>query len=265
MFNLIDLPGPIKYLGSCVLANIIVLLLFCSLDAQNHLEVLGNAYVQGKLNLDPNTSPEGEFIQNTNSYTLSFFTSFNERMRIENDGTIKLFVVPSRFSSESLVLANGELRSRKFIIGDSIQGGIVFWVDPSGEHGLVCAYGDSSADGIDFTIRWSDVSSATLARGDGIGAGELNTLLAAFQDDFSQASAIKLAFDHGDWYLPSKYELELMHDNLYTAGLGDFADAHYWSSTEFSDPSAWMHLFTSNSQFVSAKSNEARARLIKKF
>ena len=39
---------------------------------------------------------------------------------------------------------------------------------------------------------------------------------------------------YGDWYLPSIYELDLMHENIGpgTETAGGFASAPYWSSTE---------------------------------
>lgn len=34
------------------------------------------------------------------------------------------------------------------------------------------------------------------------------------------------------WHLPSAGELEAIHDNITSKGLGDFSDGYYWSSTE---------------------------------
>jgi len=58
-----------------------------------------------------------------------------------------------------------------YSVGDFAQGGIVFWVDETGQHGLVCAKVDQSAD-----IRWyAGTYGVTRATGDGPFSGELNT------------------------------------------------------------------------------------------
>jgi uncharacterized protein (TIGR02145 family) len=46
-----------------------------------------------------------------------------------------------------------------------------------------------------------------------------------------------------DWYLPSIIELGLMYTNLKSEGVGDFANAVYWSSSEFSNVNAWVYDF----------------------
>jgi len=51
---------------------------------------------------------------------------------------------------------------------------------------------------------------------------------------------------YGDWYLPSKYELNLLY--LQKAVVGGFADYYYWSCTEYTSSSAWYENFTNGSQ-----------------
>ena len=58
-----------------------------------------------------------------------------------------------------------------YSVGDFVQGGIVFYVDETGQHGLVCAKTDQSAG-----VRWyAGTSGSTQAKGDGPFTGELNT------------------------------------------------------------------------------------------
>ena len=60
--------------------------------------------------------------------------------------------------------------SRGLSIGDTYQGGIIFYLDASGCHGLIAAPSDQST-GI---VWWNGSYVDTYAYGNGIGAGEGN-------------------------------------------------------------------------------------------
>ena len=52
---------------------------------------------------------------------------------------------------------------------------------------------------------------------------------------------------YGDWYLPSKYELNLLYQQK--AVVGGFADCNYWSSSEVRcSSSAWNQYFANGNQ-----------------
>jgi hypothetical protein len=143
--------------------------------------------------------------------------------------------------------------------GDFAQGGIVFWVDETGQHGLVCAKEDQSTG-----VKWyPGTLGSTQAKGDGPFAGEANTSIiiaahVAIGDDGSPYAAricneLQVTEDgktYGDWYLPSKEELNLMYQNKATInttaranGGSDFAISYYWSSSEGNSDDAWMQDF----------------------
>jgi len=160
-----------------------------------------------------------------------------------------------------------KLTSKK--IGDHFGGGVVFYVDPNGQHGLIASLSDQST-----AIQWyNNVYKATGATGDGVGAGATNTaiIVAAQSNDTPGANfAAKVAADfsvqdgglsactgsvdevcYGDWYLPSKHELNLLyqHKNL----VGGFADDLYWSSTENDAMNAWGQDFSGGIQYSIGK------------
>ena len=157
-------------------------------------------------------------------------------------------------------------------VGESYQGGIIFWVDAEGQHGLIAAKSDQSAG-----VSWFDTNVAsayqfnyTGTTGDGIYAGIANTTkIVAQQKALSTqasiaiaspltlvASAAQIADDYsiqedgvqactgavsetcyGDWYLPSKVELNLLYNQKTV--VGGFASTNYWSSTEYNSDYAW--------------------------
>src|SRR5688572_24421310 len=92
------------------------------------------------------------------------------------------------------------------VVGDNTQGGIVFYVDGTGEHGLVCAPLDQSN-----SIGWCSGSPVlTNATNTAIGQGASNTtLIVSVQGAGSYAAKIcdDLVLDgYDDWFLPSHLE-----------------------------------------------------------
>ena len=167
---------------------------------------------------------------------------------------------------------DGTLALRHYKIGDMTQGGIVFYIDESGEHGLVSDIVDLASPGnaADSTHQWSTVYEDTGASGDGIGAGAMNTLLIVSAQRGDTDSAARLCADlvrggYGDWYLPSKEELNLMYNNLKVAGLGGFASTFYWSSTEFASYIAWAQDFDVGFQIFNLKLFNDRVRAVRAF
>ncbi|MFT5164794.1 MAG: hypothetical protein ACI8P3_000017 [Saprospiraceae bacterium] len=95
-------------------------------------------------------------------------------------------------------------------IGDTHEGGIVFYVDETGQNGLVCS------KKILGKMNWVDAKAKCKTyEGEG----------------------------YTDWSLPSKLELNLMYDNLNEKGIDGIEwGLLYWSSTERDDDYAWSFL-----------------------
>ncbi len=123
-----------------------------------------------------------------------------------------------------------------YTLGESYFGGIIFYIDNTGEHGLVCAPEDQSSG-----IQWYNGSYVlTGATPTAIGTGQANTT--AIVNVQGQGSyAAKICSDlvlngFDDWFLPSKEELILMYNYV---PHGDYGYAEYWSSSEGDMNEAW--------------------------
>lgn len=194
-------------------------------------------------------------------------------------GTSQLLSVPYALHAKTAETVTGGIYS----VGDFAQGGIVFWVDETGQHGLVCAKEDQNNGS---GIRWdAGTYGVTRATGDGPYAGESNTSIiiaaqVALGDDGNNYAAqicnnlqiTEGGKTYGDWYLPSKKELDLMYQNKATidasatANGGDvFASDYYWSSTEYSNVFAWIQYFSSGHQTSNGKVNTYRVRAVRAF
>ncbi|MEO6404438.1 MAG: DUF1566 domain-containing protein, partial [Ferruginibacter sp.] len=149
-------------------------------------------------------------------------------------------------------------------IGESYGGGIVFYVYDNGQHGLIAATADQSTG-----IQWANNTNITNAVRDGVNAGKLNTeRIIIYQGTGAYAAQLCANYqggNYGDWYLPSKYEVNLLY--LQKAAVGGFASASYWSSTEwyFDNLYAWDQSFASNSQSTAPKVTSNHVRAIRAF
>jgi hypothetical protein len=155
-------------------------------------------------------------------------------------------------------------------IGESYGGGIVFYVYDNGQHGLIAATADQSAG-----IRWYGGSyTNTRARADGIGAGLKNTaIILANQgpvdgNEFAatvcnEYSVTVGGITYGDWYLPSKFELNLLYSQK--SVVGGLAPSNYWSSSEGSIDAAWTQSFVDGYQNASLKYHTNYVRAVRAF
>lgn len=183
-------------------------------------------------------------------------------------------------------ITNNVISAKTYHIGDFAQGGIVFWLDETGQHGLVCAKQDQST-----YLRWhTGTYGLTQAKGDGPMAGETNTeiILAALvhigDDGSSYAARIcnelqitENGYTYGDWYLPSKEELYQMYLNMAAIDATALANggtafpvygSFYYSSTEFDIYNAWyvaINPNATNNPSTIAKNNGLRVRAVRAF
>jgi hypothetical protein len=187
-------------------------------------------------------------------------------------GRSQLLSVPYAFHARGL---------KTYKVGDFAHGGVIFYVDETGQHGLVCAKMDFSSN---YGIRWdAGTYTNTMARRDGYYAGEMNTtLILASQglgdgNDYAArlCSEMKLTeggITYGDWYLPSLEELRLVMDNIgiinataLANGGSKFALSGYWSSTESDVNKTWYISNAGYGSEPSPKNTTYRVRAIRAF
>ena len=68
---------------------------------------------------------------------------------------------------------------------------------------------------------------------------------------------------YGDWYLPSKHELDLLYKQR--AKVGGFANDYYWCSNEEDLVDAWRQSFGFGGQSATNKGFRNRVRAIRAF
>jgi hypothetical protein len=145
------------------------------------------------------------------------------------------------------------------------QGGIKFYVDNTGQHGLIAAPNDQS-----IGVEWSYGSFIlTNAIGTAIGAGKANTSTIVTTIGAGSYAA-KICDDlvlngYDDWFLPSKDELDALYKQRNM--VGGFAPSYYWSSSESSASSAWAQDFMNGIQNSGPAKlrNEFNVRAIRAF
>jgi len=152
-------------------------------------------------------------------------------------------------------------------IGQSYGGGTIFYVDGSGQHGLIVA--NSDAGGITPWYNGSYITTGTTDTTVGAGAANTSSIIST-QGTGSYAAylASQTANGYSDWYLPSKGELDLIFINLTQAGLGNMQGNVYWSSSEYDVHQAWAQQFVQKNYintYTYYKSNSAFVRPIRKF
>jgi len=216
-----------------------------SIDQSQHQ----NAWVQLTLNNDPNT--QWDFTKGKGYVT----------------------AVASNLAATELLNLSALVRfeNQTIQIGKTYQGGIIFYIDGTGEHGLIAAAKDQSAG-----IQWYNGSFIdTGATATAVGTGAANTakiVKAQGAGDYAAKLTANLALNgYDDWFLPSLDELNLMYQNIGPGAAapltnaGGFASSYYWSSSDYYYNYAWLQNFASGYHYTYNKLNQFLVRAARAF
>lgn len=170
---------------------------------------------------------------------------------------------------------------RQLTIGMDYLGGKIAYIlqagdpgyDASVPHGLIAATEDQSLEIVWISGGSTQSTSVPGGTGTALGTGSSNTdniiaqAVAAGNNTLtSYAAGLARAHNGGgynDWYLPSKDELNKLYLNR--VAIGGFADANYWSSSEYDANNACSQLFVSGGQYDNYKTYNFRVRAVRAF
>jgi hypothetical protein len=177
-------------------------------------------------------------------------------------------------------ITNNEVSEAQYQIGDYAYGGIVFYVDESGEHGLVIAMNDVPSS----PLPWSPGTSArSMADALGLYGGIRNTTLIIAAQGYGNGSNyaayacsfFKTTNEAPNWYLPSLYELQYwiypqlstVNAALVSNGGVAIGTGNYWSSNQVGADPTQSHSFNfvTNNWSYNLNSQPLSVRAIKPF
>jgi hypothetical protein len=183
-------------------------------------------------------------------------------------------------------------------VGELYGGGVVFYVDQTGNHGLICSMIDISASDVWIQSAYQSTTVPTCvsctgctSNSDGAQSdwnGQCNTYAIMNQGATSGAAYdcrnySNASYDatgaHSDWYLPSRTELNNLWNNIYqvqkaingysggvTPNPTVLTKNFYWSSTESDQYGAWTFAFANgNAIYGYNKINENYVRAVRAF
>jgi len=166
------------------------------------------------------------------------------------------------------------VRTASTLIGQSYGGGVIFYVDGTGQHGLIAAVSNQS-DWIEWITGGSTQTTLNGHTLEALGTGQANTNFMMAQAGYTGGAAqvcddYSVTVDgvtYSDWYLPSLAELTLLYNNR--VALGGFDVYHvYWSSWEYEyqPEGAWVIYFPGGgTPSVGIKADHWSVRAIRSF
>jgi len=195
---------------------------------------------------------------------------FNNRPLSPATG-ILIYVIANGPLGNGLYLFDGigwlKIGIATYYIGQQAGGGTVFYVDTTGEHGLIAAPADMA--GVQWGCEYTLIGSG--AQHTAIGTGDTNTtaIVAGCYDPVFAAKVCKSSSMEGytDWFLPSRDELDsvFVHEDI----IGGFDPGWwYWSSSEFSDIYVFVKINSPawiNNHYMATKDYNLHFRCIRKF
>ena len=210
-------------------------------------------------------------VQSTNKGILIPRIDFNNRPNPAPPGLMIFVTANGPVGNNALYIYDGTGWSMvnstpiSFSMGQHIGGGVVFYVDQTGNHGLISSTVDES-----IYALWGCFGTLI---GPGaehmeLGTGDTNTtaIVNGCSDPGIAAKICDTLTLNGytDWYLPAIIELDSMYVHRDT--IGNFSPtAWYWSSTEINVTGAYFKNFYNGTSPGTTKAYGTNIRCIRKF
>ncbi len=207
-------------------------------------------------------------LQSSNKGLLLPRIDFNDRPDPAAAGLLIFVTANGPYGNNALYFYNGsnwvKVSEANISVGDQREGGIVFYVDSTGLHGLIAAPFDQDqapwgcggtliGPGAEFPdIGWGDVNSNEILNNCGD-----DPMAALVCDTLTQGG-------YDDWYLPSVNSLQEMYNHQDVIGNFD-SGQWYWSSTEQDEGGAWIVLWGDGSSGWTDKNTYFNVRCVRKF
>lgn len=151
-------------------------------------------------------------------------------------------------------------------LGMMVNGGIVFYIDSTGEHGLISSLHDL-AD-LAWYVLGPDIITGATSATDGLGNTSRIDYVYPYAD-YAAVSCSSFAIPGwslrggNSWFLPAKDQLEKMY--LKKDLIGSFSNKTYWSSTEADGYNTYGQDFSNGSQSPLDKTLKYGVRPIRQF
>ena len=243
------------------------------------------------LKVELDTNLDGEYIlMGVSSFNAVPYAKYSDYSPTDNriDSLVSLFEYKFNLLSSPLQVSLdmgasvSELYSVGFdkdqFIGLNYQGGIIFYIDETGEHGLVAALEDLTEgsnmgyDGTPEGFEWGcyGTSVATADENYAIGTGLENTEAIVSQNCqtvYGGITAAQAALNYEyegytDWFLPSFNELHEIGLQIY---IGGYQNSIYWSSSEYNNSYAKNVFFNEVNPYGTTKNYSLRVRCVRAF
>ena len=149
-------------------------------------------------------------------------------------------------------------------------GGIIFYDKGSYSDGW--RFLEAAPVNYEFLAEWGANTKDITGTKTTIGAGKENTriivkyLNTKGEKDKAAQRCVALNINgFNDWFLPSKYELDLLYNSIINKGLGDYSGTYYWSSSQNYSYYAWYQCFINGDQRSIYKNYNYKVRAIRTF
>jgi hypothetical protein len=170
-------------------------------------------------------------------------------------------------------------KSGQHYIGELYGGGVVFWVDNAGQHGLIVSMIDISS-----SQKYSNISTTLIGQTAQSDWDGLSNSIAIIGQSGHTSSAAQTCLDYtnedygtgifSDWYLPSRTVFNDLRNNMKAVNKTLDTDGNpvttplnwlYWSSTEASAEYAWTYQWWPGLAYMDSKSNQFQVRAVRTF